>query len=1206
MTLPYSPSIATFMGNDVATEFPFHFKVWDKSHLQVSVVRPDGVVQAMPFTAVLTDTGGTVNLVHNGKPLPAGWRLSIVRNMPFEQRVDLVAGTRFDPQVIEDVLDVAAAERQQLRESLARAVIVPPGSAEAPDVVADKILRAAAEAVQAAVDAGESRLGAEEALVQVDVEKTQCLEEFERAGTEQVTRIEREGQVQWERVVAGTAALDANIAQGVATVLRTGDEQALRVEGVGANQVYLAAQQAGRALQEANRAESEADRAEEYANAARDLSLGELPQASENFLGLAQLATKAEAEAGLDHTKVMTPLRTAQAIRTLQPVVVEPPVINGPDSTREGAVEHFVFASRSVLPDTQVTAFVYSVDLTGEETRVVAVSDEDGTASATVPLIFGGILGEENSLSVYAVDNLGNFSPATSKQIRVRLNAAPSLAELRDDMPAFAMAGQSCEVHFSGASDADGDPVSYTVQSLSTGLSVSPDTPVAAGAPVTLTLPDAATLDSLSWLAVTLRVRDDFGGESTKSYSIGGVGYVDTPRITSPPHGATGVLSNSPIVVSPFSVHADLDTPDKLDVQVARDGAFSDIVWEYSGADATQVVPVLPLETVLYIRARRFGQVLACKSWSDTVQITTVSPSISEPVIEYPAPRATGVALNPVVRISTPVCVEQTWEKVQCRVIQGDTTVYDSGELDPVISFDTSGVTAIESPHSVEVRVCGSLTGWGAWKNQPFTTLQVYLQPPVVHLPENGVDPTTVTITVDAPEYVGQAMTGGMTVRLAPTLQGLEEEQATQLWKPEASTTFAIPNCQYNTGYYVAAWWQGAITGVAKSVSSVPFTTMAEYVRKPEVRGVTEGEVDVLPIHSLTIDAFASVPEGYYAPHPDGSLCIQYKYATSNALIHDSAWIADTPTYTLPVALPVDTPVYVSVHRRGLHEAVTLLSGVARIQFTTINAFVPVPVFTSPVSGATTVAINPVLTLQTPQAVGQSVSKMEVQVSTAADFGTIVWTSGEVACADSIKAAVTGVNTTYYVRARYLGSVTGWTGWSTAVRFTTMVQASWMYTGNTSFTAPVAGRYAVEVHGGHGGGTSVQADPGGWGSSSGGTGGKALKTFTLAQGGVFSIVVGGNGSSASAKISGNCGSLDMITKAVNACRISGGSGGTTSFGSSLSASGGGGGRNNPYVSGGCPSWNHPENGGHGQGYGGDTNVTGGSTGPKCMITFMGA
>lgn len=151
MTMPYSPGRALFEGNGTATDFPFSFKVWGTEQLSVTLTGPDGSSRpASGWNARLNDDGGSVTYLHDGAPLPSGWKLAITRNMPFEQQIDLVSGTRFDAEVIETGLDRATAERQQLLEQLQRAVILPPTSDETPEDMAQKLLQARDEAARSA------------------------------------------------------------------------------------------------------------------------------------------------------------------------------------------------------------------------------------------------------------------------------------------------------------------------------------------------------------------------------------------------------------------------------------------------------------------------------------------------------------------------------------------------------------------------------------------------------------------------------------------------------------------------------------------------------------------------------------------------------------------------------------------------------------------------------------------------------------------------------------------------------------------------------------------------------------------------------------------------------------------------------------------------------------------------------------------------
>lgn len=157
MTLETTVSKAVYTGNGATTEFPFSFKVWEKAQILVSVTDAQGYVQETgEYSVTLSAGGGTVSYLHAGAPLPSGWKLALTRDMPFTQEDDYITGTRFDPEVIETALDKATAERQQLREQLQRAVILPPTSDEDPVMMAEQLLQAEKSARASAAAARES------------------------------------------------------------------------------------------------------------------------------------------------------------------------------------------------------------------------------------------------------------------------------------------------------------------------------------------------------------------------------------------------------------------------------------------------------------------------------------------------------------------------------------------------------------------------------------------------------------------------------------------------------------------------------------------------------------------------------------------------------------------------------------------------------------------------------------------------------------------------------------------------------------------------------------------------------------------------------------------------------------------------------------------------------------------------------------------
>jgi len=152
MTLSSNISSATFNGNGTTTDFPFDFVVWDSTQLRVYITGADGVsTLTTNWTATLTSTGG--NVVYpavGGTVLPSGESITILRNMPLTQAVDLASGVAFDPAVIEKALDQVAASLQQISEESARGVKVPPGSGTDPNDLLNEIAADVSAAVSSA------------------------------------------------------------------------------------------------------------------------------------------------------------------------------------------------------------------------------------------------------------------------------------------------------------------------------------------------------------------------------------------------------------------------------------------------------------------------------------------------------------------------------------------------------------------------------------------------------------------------------------------------------------------------------------------------------------------------------------------------------------------------------------------------------------------------------------------------------------------------------------------------------------------------------------------------------------------------------------------------------------------------------------------------------------------------------------------------
>lgn len=168
MTMSSAVSKVTLNGDGVQTSFPFSFKVWKATDLEISITNAAGVTTVVSNWSVsLAGTGGTVTYPTSGPALPSGHKITIARSMDFLQDVDLVSGTRWDPEVVETALDRATAERQQLKEKLDRAVVVDIAATTTPEALLESIYAARDTAVDNAASALDSAERAEIAATTV-------------------------------------------------------------------------------------------------------------------------------------------------------------------------------------------------------------------------------------------------------------------------------------------------------------------------------------------------------------------------------------------------------------------------------------------------------------------------------------------------------------------------------------------------------------------------------------------------------------------------------------------------------------------------------------------------------------------------------------------------------------------------------------------------------------------------------------------------------------------------------------------------------------------------------------------------------------------------------------------------------------------------------------------------------------------------------
>lgn len=123
-----------YSGNGSATSFAFTFKVFSTADIAVTVADADGIETVLvldsDYSVTLnsnqeTSPGGTITYPISGSALPAGSTLTAISNLAYDQPLDLPAGGNFSPLALENQLDRAAMQIQQLDERLDRAVMLP-------------------------------------------------------------------------------------------------------------------------------------------------------------------------------------------------------------------------------------------------------------------------------------------------------------------------------------------------------------------------------------------------------------------------------------------------------------------------------------------------------------------------------------------------------------------------------------------------------------------------------------------------------------------------------------------------------------------------------------------------------------------------------------------------------------------------------------------------------------------------------------------------------------------------------------------------------------------------------------------------------------------------------------------------------------------------------------------------------------------------
>ena len=132
MTIETQTNRVQYVGNSLATDFPVPFPVFRPEHLRLFLWQDDRQSEMTHGFMVLG--AGTVQVtVRTLAPIPSGVRLTIIRQVPLVQPMDLINGGAFNAEILEGSDDNLEMQIQQLKEEIDRAIKVPIGSNQDPD-----------------------------------------------------------------------------------------------------------------------------------------------------------------------------------------------------------------------------------------------------------------------------------------------------------------------------------------------------------------------------------------------------------------------------------------------------------------------------------------------------------------------------------------------------------------------------------------------------------------------------------------------------------------------------------------------------------------------------------------------------------------------------------------------------------------------------------------------------------------------------------------------------------------------------------------------------------------------------------------------------------------------------------------------------------------------------------------------------------------
>lgn len=152
---PSTPAREEYTGNGLATSFEYTWRIFDESHLLVTLVTiADGTEETLVYpddysvTYVGQNGGGTIVTTDT---YSSDYKIIITANFPEDQQADYTNDAAVPPERAEESFDLVVGMIKQLQEASDRSVKVSIGSTDDPDDILADLQTAVSDAQAAAV-----------------------------------------------------------------------------------------------------------------------------------------------------------------------------------------------------------------------------------------------------------------------------------------------------------------------------------------------------------------------------------------------------------------------------------------------------------------------------------------------------------------------------------------------------------------------------------------------------------------------------------------------------------------------------------------------------------------------------------------------------------------------------------------------------------------------------------------------------------------------------------------------------------------------------------------------------------------------------------------------------------------------------------------------------------------------------------------------